>query len=279
MRRRTFLGGSVVTGTALAWGTAGSANASAAPGPEAGVHERVVRDARMEWHGLPTGWQDAPFLGNGSLTAQVHFGGRAGALSFAFGAAGEPLETPSGRLDLVLAGTPTTAVWEVDPWTAELTGTVTTTRGTVALSVLVPRGHDVLLARLHTTGGEEAAAFTTETGLPKGPWRERRSGTARLLVASPRAGDVAAVRDADYAEMVGRHLRWWQEFYTRSLVSVPDKTAQRFYWIQLYKAAALTRAPHALLTGSNHLDPGRDAVSAPGSRGPAVAIPGTGSKG
>jgi hypothetical protein len=42
--------------------------------------------------------------------------------------------------------------------------------------------------------------------------------------------------------LVAGHRAWWNRFYTRSLVSVPDKLVQRFYWIQLYKMACATRA-------------------------------------
>ncbi|GGN01953.1 hypothetical protein GCM10011609_45880 [Lentzea pudingi] len=39
-----------------------------------------------------------------------------------------------------------------------------------------------------------------------------------------------------------QHRRWWNAYFAKSLVSVPDKLVQRFYWLQLYKMAAATRA-------------------------------------
>ncbi|GLZ28815.1 hypothetical protein Lesp02_10050 [Lentzea sp. NBRC 105346] len=42
--------------------------------------------------------------------------------------------------------------------------------------------------------------------------------------------------------LTAQHRRWWHNYYERSLVSVPDKLVQRYYWIQLYKMASATRA-------------------------------------
>ncbi|WP_342749414.1 glycosyl hydrolase family 95 catalytic domain-containing protein [Streptomyces milbemycinicus] len=87
-------------------------------------------------------------------------------------------------------------------------------------------------------------------------WRERRVGTGRLLAAhivyrfpEDLAGttelavaEVARTLAADPDELVREHRGWWHRFYRRSLLSVPDKRLQDFYWIQLYKAACATRA-------------------------------------
>ncbi|RSN07866.1 hypothetical protein DMC63_34990 [Streptomyces sp. WAC 05977] len=95
---------------------------------------------------------------------------------------------------------------------------------------------------LHAGGG-----YTTA-------WRERKIGTRRLLAATvayafPEAAHTAeAIRRVHRASavhpdgLVAGHRRWWNAFYRRSFVSVPDKRIQRFYWIQLYKTACATRA-------------------------------------
>ena len=91
-------------------------------------------------------------------------------------------------------------------------------------------------------------------------WQEKREGTRRLLAANVTYGypnstglgeALVAVRHVLAARpdaLVALHRRWWNDYYTRSFVSVPDKWVQRFYWIQLYKMAAATRADGQVLS-------------------------------
>ncbi|WP_338145636.1 glycosyl hydrolase family 95 catalytic domain-containing protein [Streptomyces scabichelini] len=86
-------------------------------------------------------------------------------------------------------------------------------------------------------------------------WRERRVGTGRLLAAhivyrfpedlsrttELAVAEVARTLSMDPDRLVRDHRAWWHRFYRRSLLSVPDKRIQDFYWIQLYKAACATR--------------------------------------
>ncbi|WP_443936461.1 glycosyl hydrolase family 95 catalytic domain-containing protein [Pedobacter sp. MW01-1-1] len=37
------------------------------------------------------------------------------------------------------------------------------------------------------------------------------------------------------------HQNWWNTFYQKSFVTIPDKRIENFYWIQLYKMASATR--------------------------------------
>ncbi len=95
---------------------------------------------------------------------------------------------------------------------------------------------------LHAGGG-----YTTA-------WYDRPVGTRRCLVATVVYGfpkpthtaeamsKILAAGFANLNVLVADHRRWWNAFYQRSLVSVPDKWVQRFYWIQLYKIASATRA-------------------------------------
>ncbi|MFD8455360.1 glycosyl hydrolase family 95 catalytic domain-containing protein [Streptomyces antimycoticus] len=87
-------------------------------------------------------------------------------------------------------------------------------------------------------------------------WRERRVGTGRLLAAhivyrhpedlshttQLAVAEVARTLATDPDDLVRSHRAWWHRFYQHSLVSVPDKRLQSFYWIQLYKVACATRA-------------------------------------
>ncbi|WP_189878278.1 glycosyl hydrolase family 95 catalytic domain-containing protein [Streptomyces bluensis] len=87
-------------------------------------------------------------------------------------------------------------------------------------------------------------------------WRERRVGSGRLLAAhivyrfpddlsrttELAVAEVARTLSVDPDDLVREHRAWLHRFYRRSLLSVPDKRIQHFYWIQLYKAACATRA-------------------------------------
>lgn len=307
--RRTVLGGAAalaVTVTAGGWLAAAPA-AWAAPAAPAAEDEsptaRVVRDARLAWARLPQGWESAPFLGDGTRTAQVFHDREANALVFALSAARGLGPDPEGLLRLRLNGAPTAATWQLDLWNAELTGTVTTTRGSLGFSAVLHRRRGLLLVSLTPQGGETSAEWTGGRGVTL---KERDAGGVRLAAAALLADSgkgkgtklagsatdaAAAVRDALGARpdaLVGEHRADWHAHYSRGFVSVPDRALQRFHWLQVYKAGCVgatlpagSRA-HAFLTtaGFGDLDPLTDLGTDPqaGAATPAGAIPGVGSK-
>lgn len=263
-------------------------------------HGRILLDAAMKWRRLPAGWQSAPFFGNGFLAAHLYSkAGEGNALRIMLNhslvqdqrgqweAAIGYSRLPVGYLTLTFTGTVTDVDWSLDPATAELNGTVTTTAGGVRMRMLILRQSDVLLVFLEPTMGERKAAWaftalpsaTTRTsrvppeytanpdpavgpGFVEQPldagggyttaWREIHEGSRRLLAAGiaygfpDSTGRERALSAVDRAlttapdALVREHRRWWGDFYRRSLVSVPDKHLQRFYWIQLYKMASST---------------------------------------
>ncbi|HEU4422745.1 MAG TPA: Tat pathway signal sequence domain protein [Pilimelia sp.] len=115
-----------------------------------------------------------------------------------------------------------------------------------------------------TVGSADGVSYAEQPMLAGGgyttAWQEVHLGTRRLLAATvsyafpeptSTADAVRRVRDAlaaDPRRLAVTHRWWWHRFYGRSLVSVPDKRLQRFYWIQLYKAAAATRADAPVVT-------------------------------
>jgi alpha-L-fucosidase 2 len=272
------------------------------------VHERIVRDANPVWHRVPTGWDNGPFMANGFLGAQVYRGPEPNVLRFMLShslvqdqraqweAAVGLSRLPIGYLTLTFAGPITAVDWTLDLWNAELTGTVTTTQGTLKFNALVHNDRSVLLVSLsgetdavwgfhampsHTTRtirvppeyvanpaptiGTAGEAHYVEQPLVAGGgystvWQEKQVGTKRLLAATVAYGypDNTGLSDAlttvrrvlmippDFL-LVG-HRAWWNQFYLHSLVSVPDKWVQRFYWIQLYKMACATRANAPVVT-------------------------------
>ncbi|MFG2623654.1 glycosyl hydrolase family 95 catalytic domain-containing protein [Streptomyces sp. NPDC048473] len=232
--RRHFVG-AAAAGTSALW-LAGSrtAWAAATPAPTghpgAGIYEKTVRDAAMTWRTLPTGWQQAPFLANGCLGAQLYAGKTANTLKLMLshsqvqdqrgqwrGGIGFS-RLPIGYFTLTLAGEITAVDWTLDLYDAELRGTVTTTRGSLAFSALVQNDTSALLISTRPTPGEESAAWsfqwlpaatTRSSGKPEDytanpdprvgdgfveqpllagggwttAWREQREGTGRLLAA------------------------------------------------------------------------------------------------
>ncbi|QIB47332.1 glycosyl hydrolase family 95 catalytic domain-containing protein [Streptomyces aureoverticillatus] len=227
--RRAFVAGTsgalVAAGSPVAWGRP----PAAAPDD---VHGTLLRDAAMVWKRLPGGWQEGPFLGNGFLAAHLyakpgegnvlrvminhsHVQDQRGQWEAAIGYS----RLGVGYLTLTFAGTITGVDWRLDLDNAELTGTVTTARGSVRFTVLILSQEDVLLASLEPSAGEEAAAWgftalpshttrttrvppdytanpdpTTGPGFVEQPlhagggyttaWQEVRSGTKRLLAAT-----------------------------------------------------------------------------------------------
>ncbi|MCA1185141.1 MULTISPECIES: hypothetical protein [unclassified Saccharopolyspora] len=270
LRRRTFLCGSTAVSAVAVGGSWAAAPVFAA---STEPHEAIVRDAHLHWNSVPRDWRSAPLLGNGVLWGQVHRSADGRGLTVALGGASTPWEAPDARLALVLAGTPTEARWELDLWNAELTGTLTTTRGSVRFAALVPRSENVLMISLTPSEGESRAAWVPDEDA-QASWCERRQGSRRIVTASLDAGPP---RDVDGPELVESHRAWWNSFYRRSFLSIPDKTVQRFHWAQLYRAAATRPGGEhatAMLDGYGHA-----AWAAPSTPTHArAAIPGTGSK-
>ncbi|MFF1910807.1 glycoside hydrolase family 95-like protein [Streptomyces sp. NPDC058239] len=84
-------------------------------------------------------------------------------------------------------------------------------------------------------------------------WQERSRGTSRTLYATvthshpgttARDRALRAVKTASalpYGLLAAPHRTWWDRFYRKSFLSLPDARLQRFYWIQLYKTASAAR--------------------------------------
>lgn len=90
-------------------------------------------------------------------------------------------------------------------------------------------------------------------------WTERRAGLARTVLitavptypaATATAQATALLRAAaapDLARLHQSHRRWWNAYFPQSFVSLPETRLENFYWIQMYKLAAATRADRALM--------------------------------
>ncbi|WP_399082976.1 glycosyl hydrolase family 95 catalytic domain-containing protein [Streptomyces sp. BBFR2] len=313
--RRHVLGAALAVG---AVGATGRGAAAAAAGPVAARERReaepgdpwarVLDDADPVWRRLPAAWHEAPFLGNALLGSQVYAEPDANAVRFTvqhsevqdhrpeFGALFGLARLPVGHFTLEPAGRITAVDWRLRLRDAELTGTVTTDRGTLTVRALVHTSRSVLAVEVVPSAGERAfrwvfhpaeaisprAAFKPApegyTGNPPArieehtearaavqpllaggehvtAWRERTGGHgartlyAAVVPARPRRAvrrrALRTVRDAaalPYDALAADHRTWWHSYFRRGFLSVPDARLQRFYWIQLYKAASAARA-------------------------------------
>ncbi|MCX5344137.1 hypothetical protein OG315_30605 [Streptomyces atratus] len=234
----------------------------------------------MTWRTLPTGWQQAPFLANGYLGAQLYAGKTANTLKLMLshsqvqdqrgqwrGGIGFS-RLPIGYFTLTLAGEITAVDWTLDLYDAELRGTVTTTRGSLAFSALVQNDTSALLISTRPTPGEESAAWsfqwlpaatTRSSGKPEDytanpdpqvgdgfveqsllagggwttAWREQREGTGRLLAAHLVYRFPGQVSQATTAAL---------RAVDRTLAAGPDRLVDRHrtWWHAYYRRSFLS---------------------------------------
>ncbi|WP_262057567.1 glycosyl hydrolase family 95 catalytic domain-containing protein [Streptomyces sp. STR69] len=182
-----------------------------------GAWEEFLRGQDLLWSRLPTLWHEGPFLGDGLLGSMVYQEPGANQLRFTvqhgrvqdhrpeFGSGWGTCRLPVGHLTLEPVGTITSVDWRLSLWNAELTGTVTTTAGTLTLSALI---HDEVFAARVTAGGDERVTWTfhPEEALsprriseapPAGytanpPWTTRTSADGTEQVLQPLTGGQTA---------------------------------------------------------------------------------------
>ena len=87
-------------------------------------------------------------------------------------------------------------------------------------------------------------------------WIEKKhSSTSSTLYLStanevPKSGisekvAMQVVQEADklpISKLEKKHRKWWHNYYQKSFLSIPDKKMESFFWIQIYKMAACSRA-------------------------------------
>ncbi|KOV68765.1 glycosyl hydrolase family 95 catalytic domain-containing protein [Streptomyces sp. MMG1121] len=130
-----------------------------------GSWQRFLGGQDLLWKKLPTLWYEGPFLGDGLLGSMVYQEPGANRIRFTvqhgrvqdhrpeFGSTWGTCRLPVGHLTLDPVGTITAVDWRLSLFDAELTGTVTTTAGTLTLRAHI---HDeVFAARVTAFGGEQ----------------------------------------------------------------------------------------------------------------------------
>ncbi|MGW2768764.1 glycosyl hydrolase family 95 catalytic domain-containing protein [Streptomyces sp. NPDC001275] len=322
LSRRTVLAtGSALSGALLAGGLPAPARATDAPEHGAAsatgpgrvdapddAWRAVLDDADLVWRRMPKTWYEGPYLGNGLLGSGIYAepGAATRAVRFnvqhsevqdhrpEFGSLFGLARLPIGHFTLEPVGTITGLDWRLGLRAAELTGTLTTDRGTLALRAFVHTSRSVLAVEVTPSEGERDFAWAFHPAnaispraafmpLPDGyrgnppaeaeehddvsaavqpllaggqhvtAWRERTRGDRRTLyvhvahsfpTSTARDRALRAVRDVSvlpYEALAVTHRAWWHDFYRKSFLSLPDARIQRFYWIQLYKAASAAR--------------------------------------
>ncbi|MGC9536051.1 glycosyl hydrolase family 95 catalytic domain-containing protein [Streptomyces sp. UG1] len=134
-----------------------------------GAWATFLRGQDLRWSRLPTRWYEGPFLGDGLLGSMIYQEPDAGRIRFTvqhgrvqdhrpeFGSGWGTCRLPVGHLTLDPVGTITAVDWRLSLWNAELTGTVTTTAGTLTLAALI---HDEVLAVRARADGDERVVWT-----------------------------------------------------------------------------------------------------------------------
>jgi alpha-L-fucosidase 2 len=295
--RRGFIAGSAAAMTLAGTGSA----AQAAPAAELDW-PGFLSGQDLIWKRLPNDWWQGPFLGDGRLGTMVYKEPGKNQIRFTtqhaevqdyrpqFGSAWGVCRLPVGHLTLEPAGTITGVDWRLDLWNAELTGTVTTSKGTLRLRAFIHTTRSVFVSTVTATGTEQvkwvfhdekaispkSASESPPSGYTENPAPTKKTTANVSLVVQPlvaggqtatayrKVGDtlylsVAHTFPDKTAEATARttvenavttgeaalrssHREWWNAFYRRSFLSIPDQRLQAFHWAQLYKIASGTRA-------------------------------------
>ncbi|RSM78985.1 Tat pathway signal sequence domain protein [Kibdelosporangium aridum] len=169
--RRGLLGGAVA-GTML--GVLPTAQAQQ-PGID---WPRFLGACDMVWQRVPRAWYEGPFLGNGFLAAAVYREPGANAIRITvdhsqvqdhrpqFGNEWGVARLPVGKLLLTPKGTITGVDMRLELWNAELTGTIKTDQGDIAIRLFVHAETDLLCLEVHgdhTLVFEPAEALSPRT--------------------------------------------------------------------------------------------------------------------
>ncbi len=137
----------------------------------------------LRWNKMPTNYYEGPFAGNG-LLGTVFFKDTLlpNTIGFEIGRTDvydhrtaeqikgkypwPKVRLPIGKLLLQTAGTITGVNFRTNLWDAEITGTITTDKGSISLMCYVPSGEKVIVVNLNGTAGEQSVnvSFRPEQG-------------------------------------------------------------------------------------------------------------------
>ncbi|MFJ2959603.1 glycosyl hydrolase family 95 catalytic domain-containing protein [Streptomyces sp. NPDC087270] len=246
--RRRVLGGALagaavgagvsagVSGTAAAAEPATATGSADAPGPAAAAGlsvdthgdrpwTEILADSDLVWQKMPATWEEGPFLGNGFLGSGIYAEPGANAIRFnvqhsevqdhrpEFGSIFGLARLPIGYFTLEPVGTVTAVDWRLDLWNSELSGTVTTTAGTLRLRAIVHNSRSVLAVEVTPSTGERDLVWTfhpADAISPRAAFKPLPDG----YTGNPPAvvGDHGTERAAVQSLLSGgRHVTAWRE--------------------------------------------------------------------
>ncbi|MGW2256272.1 glycosyl hydrolase family 95 catalytic domain-containing protein [Streptomyces sp. NPDC001780] len=242
--RRTLLATGTALGGALVVGGAAAAPASAAaPSEAAGSSPRgtgeprvsedsrraVLDDADLVWRTSPTTWFEGPFLGNGFLGSGIYAEPEANAIRFnvqhsavqdhrpRFGSLFGLARLPIGHFTLEPVGTITGLDWRLRLRDAELTGTLTTSAGTLTLRAFVHASTDLLAVEVTPSRGERGFRWVfhpAEAISPRAAFKPIPDGyEGNPPAVTERHGDVTAAVQPLLAG--GQHVTAWRNVERR----------------------------------------------------------------
>ncbi|MEU9171646.1 Tat pathway signal sequence domain protein [Streptomyces sp. NPDC048420] len=167
--RRTVLAtGTALSGALVAPGLTTAQKAAAATPPSGDPWRTVLDDADMVWQRMPTAWYEGPFLGNGFLGSGIYAEPDAETTAVRFNIQHSEVQDhrpefgslfglarlPIGYFTLEPVGAITGLDWRLSLQNAELTGTLTTGKGTLALRAQVHNDRSVLAVEVTPSQGE-----------------------------------------------------------------------------------------------------------------------------
>lgn len=94
-------------------------------------------------------------------------------------------------------------------------------------------GYVVAWGERNLSAGKRAVYFTVDF-LPNG-------SADGALKPDKAVAEIQSALAGSHDELVRTHRAWWQAFYPRSFLSIPDTRMESFYWLQMYKLASATR--------------------------------------
>ncbi|MEQ0565017.1 Tat pathway signal sequence domain protein [Amycolatopsis sp. NEAU-NG30] len=241
--RRTMLAGLAAAGIA----TPAYADV---PGSDDFGWAAFLATADLQWRRLPKTWYEGPFLGNGFLGSGIYAEPGSNALRFnvqhsqvqdhrpEFGSLFGLARLPIGYFTLEPAGTITAIDWRLDLWNAELTGTITTTAGSLSLRAIVHTRQSLLAVEIRPSEGERGFRWVFHPAVAVSPradpvWNKPPPDgyTANPPVQRSSSGDAELAVQPLLAG--GEHVTAWREvtrggtrtLYTSVAWSHPEKTS------------------------------------------------------
>nr|MDP7288745.1 hypothetical protein [Phycisphaerae bacterium] len=128
---------------------------------------QFIKRHDLIWDALPTNFDYGAFLGNGMLGATIHQDGP-NRLRWEMGRSDvtahrrDNNRLPIGGFVLTTIGKIRSGVMRTDLWNAEVTGTVTTDKGTITFRSFIHTHQMVLITDVNSSDGENGAGFAWE---------------------------------------------------------------------------------------------------------------------